>query len=528
MLNLVNFLSSKFFIIFFAPFLLGSALILGFSPFNITLINFFSFSLFLFLVFVVKKKTQSTFRKTKNKKYFFYQGCAFGFGFFLFGNYWIVISLTHDQIYSALIPLALILIPLFLSLFFGFATLIIGPFAEKNIFFILFFSLIFSLFEFLRGNILTGFPWNLISYTWSWSNETIQILSLIGTYGLSLISITFFCIPFLFFQKKIKMQNIFFLTFFVIIFIGNYTYGVIKINNNSYKYDETLNIKIISPNFTLEDYANKSELSQLKRLIKISDPEKDKKTLFIWPEGIFYYSQLENIKKYKDLFNNSFSENHLIILGINNSKKINDLDEKIFNSLVVLNSKLEIISLYNKIKLVPFGEFLPFEKFFSQLGLKKITRGYNSFSSGDSRKIINLGNNFNKKNILPLICYEVIYPGKIKTKKQLPDLVVNISEDAWFGESIGPHQHFVKAIYRSVEEGLFIARSANKGISAFIDPNGRVIKSLNTRESGNITLNFPYFSGSTLFSNYRNKIFLLIIFLYIFITLFLRKEKNNG
>ena len=139
--------------------------------------------------------------------------------------------------------------------------------------------------------------------------------------------------------------------------------------------------------------------------------------------------------------------------------------------------------------------------------------------------LINLGNKFNEKLILPLICYEIIYSGKIKKTHQLPDLVINISEDAWFGKSIGPHQHFTKAIYRSIEEGVFIARSANKGISALINPNGNVIKSLNTGESGNIELNFPHFNRSTLFSNYGNKIFFLIIFLYIFLTLFLKKFK---
>ena len=138
---------------------------------------------------------------------------------------------------------------------------------------------------------------------------------------------------------------------------------------------------------------------------------------------------------------------------------------------------------------------------------------------------MNLDSKFNKKSILPLICYEIIYSGKIKKKNQLPDLVVNISEDAWFGQSIGPHQHFAKAIYRSIEEGVFIARSANKGISAFIDPNGRVLKSLNMGESGNIELNFPHFSQPTLFSNYGNKIFFLIILLYIFVTLIFKKFK---
>jgi len=313
----------------------------------------------------------------------------------------------------------------------------------------------------------------------------------------------------------------------LITFIGNYLYGIYKIDNSSYTFDESINVKVVSPNFSLKDYNTQGETAQLKRLVKISDPEKNKKTLFIWPEGIFYESYLQDIKQYNNLFADKFSENHLIILGINNfNNPDNNLKKKkYFNSLVVLNHKLDILSVYNKINLVPFGEFLPFEKTLSKFGLKKITPGYSSFSSGDLRTTINLGNKFNEKLILPLICYEIIYSGKIKKKNQFPDLVINISEDAWFGKSIGPYQHFSKAIYRSIEEGIFIARSANKGISAFIDPNGRVLKSLNTGESGNIELNFPYFNQSTLFSNHGNKIFFLIILLYIFLTLIFKKLK---
>ena len=491
MTSLIN---NKFFVIFIAPFFLGAITIFSFTPFNLTLINFFTFSFLLFLILTIKKKTQSKYRKKKSNRYFFYLGCAFGFGFFLCGNYWIAISLTHDEMFKGLIPFALILVPLFLSLFFGIAILLIGTYVEKSISFILIFSTIFSLFEFLRGNILTGFPWNLISYSWSWSIESIQILSLIGSYSLSLISITFFCIPFLFFQKKIIKKNIFTFLVFLIIFVVNYFYGYIKINSTNYRFDNSFNVKIISPNFLIKDYQNQTEEFQLKRLIKISDPDKDKKTLFIWPEGIFYQSYLEDIKKYKNLFEEKFSKNHLIILGINNFAYTNDLEnEKYFNSLVVLDNKLEILALYNKVNLVPFGEFMPLEKVISKLGLKKITPGYSSFSAGKNRRLINLGNKFNEKLILPLICYEIIYPGKIKKKNQFPDLIINISEDGWFGQSIGPYQHFSKSIYRSIEEGVFIARSANKGISAFINPNGRVLKSLNTRESGNIEVKFPLF-----------------------------------
>ena len=310
------------------------------------------------------------------------------------------------------------------------------------------------------------------------------------------------------------------------IFVGNYFYGSYKLNTNVYDLDKDISIKVISPNFSLEDYNTKNEIVKLERLIKISDPQKEKKTLFIWPEGIFYESYLEDIKKYKKLFSDSFSENHLIILGVNHFKdSLNSKNKKYFNSLAVLNNNLEITSFYNKINLVPFGEFLPFEKFLLKFDLKKITRGYNSFSGGDKRNIINLGNQFNQKLILPLICYEIIYSGRVKNKTQYPDLVINISEDAWFGKSIGPYQHFAKAVFRAVEEGVFIARSANQGISAFINPSGRVIKSLNIGESGSIELDFPYFYKPTLFSIYKNKIFLLIILLYIFLTLFFKKLK---
>ena len=129
-------LNNKFFVIFLLPFLLGAITILGFSPYNLTFINFFTFSILLFLILIVKKKTKSKYRKKSSYRYFFYLGCAFGFGFFLFGNYWISISLTHDEMFRDLIPLSLILIPLFLSLFFGLAILVVGPFSDKSIHFI--------------------------------------------------------------------------------------------------------------------------------------------------------------------------------------------------------------------------------------------------------------------------------------------------------------------------------------------------------------------------------------------------------
>ena len=129
---MINLLNKKLFVVFIVPFLLGVVTILGFAPYNLTFVNFFSFPILLFLILIIKKKTEKKYRKKKSNRFFFYLGCSFGFGFFLFGNYWIVISLTHDEAFLNLIPFALILIPLFLSLFFGLAILSIGFFVEKK------------------------------------------------------------------------------------------------------------------------------------------------------------------------------------------------------------------------------------------------------------------------------------------------------------------------------------------------------------------------------------------------------------
>ena len=515
-------LNNRFFVIFFVPFLLGALATLGFSPYSFTFINFFSFSILLFLILIVKKRTQSNYRKKKSKHYFFYLGCAFGFGFFLLGNYWISISLTHDEMFKDLIPLSLILIPLFLSLFFGLAILVVGPFSDKSIHFILFFSLVFSIFEFLRGNLLTGFPWNLISYTWSWSIESIQILSSMGAYSLSLISLTFFCIPFLFFQNKIIKKNVIFLIIFLIIFIGNYSYGLYKISKSSYDFDRNINVKIVSPNFSLKDYSTQSEIDQLKRLIQISDPEKNKKTLFIWPEGIFYESNLQNIALYKNLFINKFSENHLIVLGVNNLIKLDS--EKYFNSLLVVDKNLNVISQYDKKKLVPFGEFLPFEKFFNMIGIKKITPGYSSFSKGNTKSVIKLKFDSNNISLLSLICYEIIFPHLAENNKNQFNFIINISDDAWFGDSIGPHQHFAKAIFRSIESKTYTIRSANRGISAFLNPNGKILKSLKPNEIGNIELDLPIIK-TTNDTSKKSLIFLSLLTTYILAFFVLRKFK---
>ena len=252
-------------------------------------------------------------------------------------------------------------------------------------------------------------------------------------------------------------------------------------------------------------------------MINISEPNPLNETIFILPEGILSSIYFEDLIKFKSLFSNNFSKKHKIILGMNIYE-----NQKIYNSLLVLDNELNILKKYYKNKLVPFGEFLPFEKIINNLGFKKITQGYQSFTADNRRDIIKLSN----YNFLPLICYEVIYSGKINTGNKNYDFIINISEDGWFGNSIGPHQHFSHSVFRSIEEGKPIIRSSNNGISAFVNPKGQVIDKNLTTDKGFIKINSFKKSNKTIFSSQGNKIFFYFLSIYISLIFFFKIRGN--
>ena len=183
---------------------------------------------------------------------------------------------------------------------------------------------------------------------------------------------------------------------------------------------------------------------------------------------------------YKDLFLNNFGDNDLIVMGLNSIETINNKN-LFFNSMAVFDNKMDLIKSYNKVNLVPFGEFTPFENILGLIGIKTVTNNYQSFSSGDDRAPLNIKNNEIDLSLLPLICYEIIYSGKLSKDNNF-DYIVNISEDGWFGNSIGPKQHFSHSIFRSIESGKYIIRSANNGISAIINPMGVIEKKVDFEE----------------------------------------------
>ena len=514
-------MKNKFYIELFYLILLGTLTSFSLPPFNFFIINFLTFS--LFFIFLVKKAASN-----KNKKFFFMYGWLFGFGYFVSNLYWISISLTFDQNLKYLIPLTIIIVPGFIALFYALTTylfIVLKP--KKNLSSFFLFSLIFGIIELIRGSIFTGFPWNLIAYSFSNQPEILNITSIIGTYSFNLFCISLFTSPSIFILKDNKKDIRICIAFFIAI-ISFYLFGLQNLEkfNKQEIIKLDYKIRIIGSNIGIDRFhENIDPILAIEELIEISSIKEDEKIIFVWPEGILPGIAQDELKEYSWLFENKFNENHLLAIGIN-SKKNENQTIKYFNSFSFYDHKLDLLNSYKKINLVPFGEFLPFEKILKKIGLKTITNSYQSFSRGEQRNIIDLNNNNFSLKILPLICYEIIYSGKIFNNNNF-DFIVNISEDGWFGQSIGPDQHFAHSIFRAIESGKYVLRSANNGITAIINPLGIIEQKIELNKTGYIDFTELRKIKTTLFAQYGNKVFIIIILLYIFLIFSFKRLKNE-
>ena len=220
--------------------------------------------------------------------------------------------------FKILIPFGLILIPLTLSLFFSLVIVIIGPYLNFNLHSVLLFITGLSLSDYIRSKIFTGFPWNLWGYSFSWSDEIIQILNILGLFSFNLIILTLFLIPAVSFTKLSFNKKFFSICLIPLFFFLSYIFGNHTINQNQ-KFletvDERFNIKVISPNFELRYNLSKDEIyERAEKLIRYSEPKGNIKTLFVWPEGVFSGYNYEDIFFLKDIFSKYFNSDHLIYL----------------------------------------------------------------------------------------------------------------------------------------------------------------------------------------------------------------------
>ena len=416
-------------------FLWGLVSSLAFAPFYLFPIFFFSLNYLLNCI----EKTD------KNQ---FWIGWFFGFGYFIGNCYWYCHSLLMWPYYF-LIPLAITIIPAFLACYIGLTTFFTKKFINESKFLTtIIFSALWVFFEYLRGIILTGFPWNLLCYCLGFSPLLIQTVNIYGCYIFSFILLTIFTI---FYVKPKRYMY----TYYILILIFIISYGFFRMSSkDSANFD---NFKIVKTDIkTNTTMSNKEIIDNLiNKTLSSSIEDID---YIIWPEAAIpsLVTKNDNILKYVS----SKLKDKTLIVGA-----VRFENNKIYNSvLIVKNGK--IIDYYDKYKLVPFGEYIPLRKIFPFINA--LTTTVDISKGKEKQKIININN----WKISLLICYESIFPSLVNKKA---NLIVNITNDAWFGKTSGPYQHTVALRFRAVENNIPAIRVSNGGLSIIFDKNGRII-----------------------------------------------------
>jgi apolipoprotein N-acyltransferase len=503
----------------------GTILTLAFAPLNYIIAGLYAFPAILLL-------TDFAVQKGKNP---FWIGFGFGFGHHVSGLYWISNSLLVEaEKFAWMIPFAASLIPAYLAIYTGFVFWLTYRLKYEKTAKILFFGGTWVLMEIVRSYALTGFPWNLLGYTMLESQAISQVASVLGVYGLSLIAIILFCAPYLVLRALLDFDvgnrvyragySFIYLTPLILILIIISMWGEKRLVMYSGSFENTM-IRIVQPNIPQKEKFDPLRFGDhIYRYVSltVTDPEylDFVPDLIIWPEAATVFTLEEEEQFVKSLSDIIPYSSHLILGSIRRKS------EGSYNSIEVIDHDGILVEdlYYNKHHLVPFGEYVPLRKFLP--GIERITHGQGDFNTGSGPMTMVIEN---KPPFAPSICYEIIFPGEVAPKKypqnivkgefeKKPEWILNVTNDGWFGITSGPHQHLDKARVRAIEEGLPVVRSANSGISAFIDAYGYVVDRIELGEQGVIDSKLPSaHPEDTYFSTHGLKSIIQICGLFILI-----------
>ncbi len=442
----------------------------------------------------------------------FLSGWFLGFGWFSFGLYWIGSAFFMADTYHVfLMPIAIIILPSLLAVFWGSACVCAKLINRNTKFSILYLIVSLSLFEYLRAQAFTGFPWLMPSMIFASNVYLIQVFSFVGSFSTNIIVLTLSILPFIFFSN-FKGKNALSLILLIPIAILLF-FGILRYFNKSFIKNTDQLVTIVQPNIKQKNkWILKNRKQHLNNLTELSIKDRNslnnKNRIIIWPETSFEGS----IPSEKKLLSNISekilkNKNTILILGL-----LRTDENKVFNSLIFLNSKGEIIHNYDKIKLVPFGEYIPFRQY---LGTLTEMLAPKDFTSGNLKLNPSI-NGF--ENIITLICYEILFTNEIVRRlSKNTNLLINITNDAWFGKTIGPYQHLILAKIKAVEFGLPLARVANTGISAYVSPYGEIIGRISLDKKGVKTFHLIPALKNTLYKIYGEYIFFVLILILLII-----------
>ena len=519
---------SKKYIEFFKPqknslflLFLGLLTVLLFSPFYLFFLGFFIFSIFVIALY-----------KAKSLKEFYNNSFYFFLGFYLSNFYWISFSFLINKNYIYFFPIVFVLIPIFLALF-SLLFLTILPYLKFKyklslLEFCFFFSFFYFLHELLRANIiplvnLQGLPWNLIGYSFFNYKVIVQSASIFGVYGLTMIAIYVFTLPALLYQFK-KLKHIFCSIFALVIILGALTYYGFNHLAKNQQNDNNFTISLIHTNMKahhgFDQEVIKSNIDEVIANINVAK----KSDLAILAEGMIPYATYENHNPIFEYILEHSNRKYENIILASPRAKLNEGNYKFYNSLFVISKNAKVKDYYDKLNLVPFGEYNPYFKMLPVLvassGFTAGMKPYPLLSIGDKLKAV------------PLICYDGIFSGRFN---QEGDFLINITNDIWFTRkvnniniSVAPWQHFDLIRMRAIEEGKPLVRVANYGVTAVTDSFGNVIDNISFNDEEMVKqVSLPSkLAERTIFNQYRNlPVLLFTLINFLMLIIYLKKRR---
>jgi apolipoprotein N-acyltransferase len=473
-------------------FVAGAVSALAMAPFNAWPILFLTFPTLVWLIDGSGVGRWSSIRATAAT------GWWFGFGYFVAGLYWMGYAFLVDApTFGWMLPFAVFGLPAVLGVYTALAVTLAHMLWTRGALRILALAASLTVTEWLRGHLFTGFPWNAFGYALTTPLPLAQAASIIGIWGLTFIAIAVFASPATLTDDRAETRRPWLpLAVSVMILAALGGYGARRLEHAPTRLVDGVHLRIMQPNLRQDirfNYAAKQEI--VDRYVALSGRSSGPQsqdlhdaTLLIWPESPFPFFLTHEADALAQI-TKLLPPNTALITG---AMRLADPDHPensgVYNSIYVIDHTGAIIAVYDKVHLVPFGEYLPFETILERLSLQELTKQHGGFLAGDRPRLIAIPG---APLALPLICYEVVFPDDMMPPGKRPSWIVNVTNDGWFGISTGPYQHFQQARVSAIEQGLPLVRAANTGISAVVDPVGRIINSLPLGREGVLDAPLP-------------------------------------
>jgi len=484
----------------------GALTALALPPFHLVPILWISLPVFLWLL-----------ESEKELKGAAFTGWAFGFGFFLAGFHWIANAFFVDKdTFGTLAIPSVVALSAGFGLYISLIALVLHKFRRPasddppiewhrfRLAWVLAFAALWTFMEWLRGWLFTGFPWNLMATVWAPWPAMGQVCAFIGSYGLSWLTVLASAAPTLLATRETIRVRVVIAVLPVLVLMLMAGIGLVRLYSSDTESAGAIVVRLIQPNIVQVDKWRRELLEHhLFEHVRMSRSNGfEEVDVVIWAETAVPFS-IETSKHYRQVVTQAVPSGGILVTGAHRTDQTAGNSLQVYNSLFVLGDNGVILDKYDKTHLVPFGEYIPFRKW---LPLSPLTSGM-GFSAGPGPQTISISG---IPAFSPLICYESIFPSAV-TGTTRPKWLLNVTNDAWFGDSVGPHQHFAAARLRAIEEGLPLVRVANTGISAVVDSLGQVKNMLPLSSSGVIDSSLPApLNPPTLFSRLGNSVALLL------------------